>query len=109
NTIGYVVVYDPGAGQVSGSGTFWVDSDLYGPRGKGKGTDVHFGYDARYKRTTSVVPEGGLSMHRKGEFRFESTAYDYLIINDSIAVAEGAGTLNGTAGYRFRVQGADLG
>ena len=43
-----------------------------------------------------------------GEFFFRSTSYDYLIVNDAIAIAEGVGKIGNTQ-YRFRVQGIDNG
>jgi hypothetical protein len=72
------------------------------------GTIGIFGYNARY-RNDAPTPTGKTSLKLLGGFRFKSTAYDYLIVNDTVAVTEGVGRLNGEDGYRMRVQGVDNG
>lgn len=103
----FVVVYDAGAGRVSGSGWYWSGNEAYDD-GDPWGNWAHFGYRARY-RNDEPTPRGTTKLHLWGEFFFTSTAYDYLVINDTVAVAEGSGRLDGQDGYRFRVQGIDNG
>ena len=54
------------------------------------------------------MPSGRTQLRLLGDFYFRSTSYDYLIVNDAIAIAEGTGRISGQD-YRFRVQGIDNG
>ncbi|MDW3212575.1 MAG: choice-of-anchor Q domain-containing protein [Ilumatobacteraceae bacterium] len=103
----FVVVYDPEAGRVDGSGWYWSGNEAYDD-GDRWGNWAFFGYSARYKKN-ATVPSGTTKLRLLGEFYFKSTGYDYLLINDTVAVAEGVGKLDGRSGYRFRVQGVDNG
>jgi hypothetical protein len=102
----FATIYDRGAGRVTGAGSYWSGPEAY--QGGRFGRPAFFGYDARY-RGNDVVPRGITKLHLLGEFRFVSTSYDYLIINDTFAVAAGTGKFNGRSGYDFRVQGIDNG
>ena len=102
----FATIYDPGAGRVSGSGLYWSGPEAYD--GGRWGSTAIFGYNARYKGD-DPVPRGNTKLHLLGEFLFKSTSYDYLIINDTFAVAKGTGKFNGRSGYDFRVQGIDSG
>ncbi len=102
----FIVVYDPDAGGVSGSGMYWSDDSSYDDIDR-HGEWAFFGYDAKYKNNGTLKGETELLL--LGDFYFKSTAYDYLIVNDTLAVAEGVGRFNGRSGYRFRVQGIDNG
>jgi len=104
----FIVIFDPGGGRVAGSGIYWSDSDSFMGNGPPWGTIGIFGYNARY-RNDAPTPTGKTSLNLLGGFRFKSTAYDYLIVNDTVAVTEGVGRLNGEDGYRMRVQGVDNG
>ena len=97
-------MYDPTAGSVSGSGFYWSGSEAR-PSGPRWGTAAFFGYDAKYKRD-ATVPSGTTKLRLLGDFYFKSTSYDYLIVNDAMAIAEGVGKIGDTE-YRFRVQGID--
>ena len=103
----FVVVYDPSAGRVDGAGTYWSGNEAYDD-GDPWGNWAFFGYGARYQSGQST-PSGTTKLRLLGEFFFKSTAYDYLIVNDTVAVAAGVGKLDGQAGYRFTVQGIDNG
>ncbi len=107
-TYDFVVVFDPRGGRVSGSGVFWSDPQSYFGDGPRWGTISLFGYDARY-RNNSTTPVGQTQLRLVGGFSFQSTAYDYLVVNDTIAVSEGIGRIDGRGGYRMRVQGIDNG
>jgi hypothetical protein len=102
-TIGEVFVFDPNT-FVTGGG--WVNS----PQGasvddathSGKGT---FGFVARYDRSGTV--RGNLQFQLHKGISLHATSFDYLLINDGIAVFEGEGTVNGTSGYEFAVVATD--
>jgi hypothetical protein len=103
----FAVVYDPAAGRVSGAGWYWSGPEAYAEE-EPWGGPAFFGYRARY-RGTEETPRGRTKLHLLGEFFFKSTSYDYLIVNDTVAVAEGVGKIGRDDGYRFRVQGIDNG
>jgi hypothetical protein len=104
----FVVVFDPDTrGRVSGQGFYWSGPEAHAGS-PWFGSPAFFGYNARY-RNGSDVPSGKTKLKLVGEFLFESTQYDYLIVNDTLAVAEGTGTTGRNTSYRFRVQGIDNG
>jgi hypothetical protein len=104
----FAVVFDPTIrGRVNGSGFYWSGREAR-PGGSRWGAPAFFGYDARYKKN-SDLPVGDTQLRLLGDFFFRSTSYDYLIVNDAIAIAEGVGTMGGGTSYRFRVQGVDNG
>ncbi|MEM8704864.1 MAG: FG-GAP repeat protein [Actinomycetota bacterium] len=103
----FAVVYDPEGGRVSGAGWYWSGPEAYSEE-EPWGGPAFFGYRARY-RNGDDTPRGRTKLHLLGEFFFKSTSYDYLIVNDTIAVAEGTGRVGWEHGYRFRVQGIDNG
>ena len=103
----FAVVYDPTInGRVAGAGWYWSGAEAYAEE-EPWGGPAFFGYRARYKNDETL--KGKTRLHLLGEFFFKSTSYDYLIINDTMAIAEGVGKINGSTGYRFRVQGIDNG
>ena len=103
----YIVVFDPDTnGRVSGKGFYWSGAEAFAG-GSRWGAPAFFGYDTKYKRN-ATVPSGDTQLRLLGEFFFRSTSYDYLIVNDAIAIAEGVGKIGNTQ-YRFRVQGIDNG
>ena len=104
----FVVIFDPSGGKVAGSGIFWSNPQSYFGNGPRWGAVSLFGYNAQY-RNGSSKPVGQTRLNLLGGFSFQSTAYDYLVVNNTIAVTEGVGKVNGTAGYRMRVQGIDNG
>ena len=89
------------------AGWYWSGNEAYDD-GDRWGNWAFFGYGARYKKN-ATTPTGTTKLRLLGEFYFKSTGYDYLLINDTVAVAEGVGKLDGQRGYRFRVQGVDNG
>ncbi len=104
----FVVVYDPTInGRVTGSGFYWSGAEASAETSRW-GAPAFFGYDAKYKKNSSV-PTGETKLRLLGQFFFQSTQYDYLIVNDAMAIAEGTGTIGGGSEYRFRVQGIDNG
>jgi hypothetical protein len=102
-----VVVYDPSAGFVTGSG--WIDS----PAGAYKPDETltgqaTFGFVSKYKKGTSV-PDGNTEFQFKaGDLNFHSSAYDWLVVTGSdYARFKGTGTINGAGEYKFRIWAGD--
>ena len=98
----YIVVYDPAAGFVSGSG--WIDSpagaysvDDYLPTGK-----ATFGFISRYQKGRTT-PSGSteFQFHAAG-FDFKSDSYEWLVIAGDKASYKGVGTIKGVSEpYKF--------
>lgn len=96
----FFAVYDPSAGFVTGGGWFTspagsltADATL-----TGKAT---FGFVSKYKKG-ATVPSGSTQFEFKaGNFKFDSTSYDWLVVSGARAQYKGSGTVNGTGSYRF--------
>ncbi len=104
----FVVVYESENGRVNGAGWFWSSNVSYPLDDDPWGNWAFFGFRSRY-RNGEDTPRGSTRLHLLGEFYFRSTGYDYMTINDTTAVAEGTGRLDGESGYRFRIQAIDNG
>ena len=100
--IGYVAVYDPSAGFVTGGG--WINSPAGAyPAGATLTGRADFGLNAKYQ-SGSTVPVGQTEFQYKpGSVNFHSTSYAYLVVTGSRAQLRGAGTVNGISGYSFLV------
>ena len=105
----YIVVYDPGAGFVTGGG--WLTS----PTGAcqlsaacaGASGRANFGFVSRYQRGARV-PNGNTEFDfQAGQFRFTSTSYEWLVIAGSRAQYKGEGTVNGGGRYGFLLTAID--
>jgi len=97
STYQYVVVYDPNAGSVNGSG--WM------PTSAGK---AEFGFDVRYRRG-ATTPSGTLTFVLPGTL-FKATAFDWLVVTPTGATyVRGHGTVDGKGGYSFLLAVADGG
>ncbi len=101
--LGEVFVFDPDT-FVTGGG--WVDSPegamVDDPTHSGKGT---FGFVVRYDKNGAVKGNLQFSVH-KG-INLHATGFDFLFINDGIAIYEGSGKVNGVPGHDFRVVATD--
>jgi len=102
------VVYDPGAGFVTGGG--WIESPegayVPDPELTGKAS---FGFVAKYKKG-ATVPDGNTEFQFKtGGLNFHSSAYDWLVVNQGGANAQfkGTGTVNGEGEYKFMIWAQD--
>lgn len=108
-----VVIYDPGAGFVTGGG--WIDSpagayELDETRA-GKAT---FGFVSRYRQGASM-PDGNTEFQfHAGGLNFHSTAYDWLVVSGGGRMAQfkGEGTVGGQTAptgspYRFMIWAGD--
>ncbi|MGH2446067.1 MAG: hypothetical protein ACRDGD_08525 [Candidatus Limnocylindria bacterium] len=70
---------------------------------------ARFAFVSKYKKGRSV-PDGNTRFtFRAADLKFESTAYDYLIVNknDSRAQFKGTGTIDGAGTYGFMVWAID--
>ncbi|HET7233202.1 MAG TPA: choice-of-anchor L domain-containing protein [Longimicrobium sp.] len=96
----YVVVYDPGAGFVTGGG--WINSPAgayaANPALTGK---ANFGFNAKYQHG-ATVPDGQTQFNfQAAGFNFHSTAYEWLVVAGARAQYKGTGTINGSGSYNF--------
>jgi hypothetical protein len=101
----YVVIYDAGAGFVTGGG--WINS----PPGAYVGTTLtgkaNFGFVSKYKNGQSV-PSGETEFQFKaGGFNFHSTVYDWLVIAGAKAQYKGSGKVNDAGDYGFLLTATD--
>jgi hypothetical protein len=101
--LGEVFIFDPntfvtGGGWVDSPEEAWTENATH----TGKGT---FGFVARYDRDGNV--RGNLQFQLHKGIGFHATGFEYLLINDGIAVFEGEGKLNGAPGYAFVVVATD--
>ncbi|HEY5600974.1 MAG TPA: hypothetical protein VIK81_02685 [Patescibacteria group bacterium] len=100
------VVYDPGGGFVTGAG--WIDSPagayVQDPLLTGKAV---FGFNAKYQNG-ETVPEGTTHFRINSiGFNFQSTSYEWLVVNGARAQFRGLGTVNGSGNYQFTLTALD--
>jgi PKD repeat protein len=98
----YIVVYNPDGGFVTGGG--WINSPLGAmpgnPTAAGK---AHFAFVSKYKRGAHV-PDGDTKFKfSAGNFDFESTSYDWMVISGAKARYRGTGKVNGGGNYGFQI------
>lgn len=103
---GYVVVYDPNGGFVTGGG--WIDSPVGAsteyPTAVGRAS---FGFVSRYQKGANK-PGGETEFQFKaGNLNFHSTSYDWLVISGARAQYKGSGTINNAGDYGFLLTGID--
>lgn len=102
----YVVVYDPEAGFVTGSG--WIDSPAGAyaadPSLAGRAT---FGFVSRYQQGASAPSGETRFQFRIADLSFSSTAYDWLVVSGPKAQYKGSGTINGAGEYGFLLTAND--
>ncbi|HEX5829094.1 MAG TPA: PKD domain-containing protein [Candidatus Limnocylindrales bacterium] len=104
-----VVIYDPGAGFVTGGGFVNVVA------GSCKLTDVcgtatgkaNFGFVSQYKKGASVPTGQTEFQFQAGNLNFHSEAYQSLVVSGWKAQYRGTGKINGVAGYSFTVTAYD--
>lgn len=101
--LGEVFVFDPntfvtGGGWVTSPTGAWADQ----PSHTGKAT---FGFVVRYDKTGTV--RGSLEVQLHKGLNLHATAFEYLLINDGVAIFEGTGKVNGESGYSFEVVATD--
>jgi hypothetical protein len=108
NTFQYVVVYDSSTGFVTGSG--WINSPAGAykadPTLTGKAT---FGFVSKYQKG-ATVPTGNTEFRfQAGNLNFQSTSYQWLVVNQNGTNAQfkGTGTINGSGSYTFVIWATD--
>ncbi|MBI2613808.1 MAG: hypothetical protein HYW62_03470 [Candidatus Levybacteria bacterium] len=101
-----VVIYDPSAGFVTGSGSFNSQLGAYiqNPTVTGQ---LKFNIQAKYNGN-NTVPAGKINLDFKGgNFSFDSTSLQWLVINGNKAVLKGIGTINGSGSYAIFISVID--
>jgi hypothetical protein len=101
-----VVVYDPGAGFVTGGG--WIDSPAGAyaadPTLTGR---ANFGFVSKYQKG-ATTPTGQTEFQFKaGSFNFHSSSYDWLVVAGARAIYKGTGTVNGAGNFGFQLTAID--
>lgn len=108
SSFNYVVVYDPSAGFTTGGGWFNSPAGAYAANPTLTG-QANFGLNAKYK-SGSTVPTGNTDFEfPAANLNFNSTSYDWLVINGNQAQYQGSGTINGAGNYGFLVTALDNG
>ncbi len=102
----YVVVYDPGAGFVTGGG--WINSPAGAyaadPAMTGR---ANFGFVSKYQKGANT-PLGETEFQFKaGNLNFHSTVYEWLVVAGAKAQYKGSGTINGAGDYGFLLTATD--
>jgi PKD repeat protein len=105
-TFQYLVIYDPNGGFVTGAG--WINSPLgsYAPDMLLEGT-ARFGFVSKYQNGASLPTGETKFIYQLAGFKFESTAYDWLVVAGIKAQYKGSGTVNGTGDYGFLLTAHD--
>ena len=102
----YVVVYDPNGGFVTGGG--WIDSPAgaYGPDPTLSGR-ANFGFVSKYQPGANVPTGNTEFQFKEGNFNFQSTVYEWLVVAGAKAQYKGSGKVNGAGDYRFLLTAID--
>ena len=109
---GFLPVYDPTAGFVTGGG--WIYSEpgyctsAYSTvcaEAEGK---AHFGFVSRYQKG-ATTPTGNTEFQfQAGNLNFKSTSYQWLVVQGyTKATYKGYGTINGSGNYKFLLAAYD--
>ncbi len=102
----FVVIYDPNGGFVTGGG--WIDSPagdyVFDPTLAGKAT---FGFNSRYQKGKTVPTGETQFQFQAGDFKFHSTAYEWLVVSGAKAQYKGVGQVNGAGNYGFLLTATD--
>jgi PKD repeat protein len=102
----YIVVYDPGAGFVTGGGWIHSPEGAYAPESTLTGK-ANFGFVSKYKKGAST-PTGQTQFQFKvANLNFHSSEYEWLVIAGAKAMYKGTGTINGEGEYRFILSAID--
>ena len=99
---GYVVVYDPSGGFVTGGG--WIDSPVgaYVPDPDAAGP-ARFGFVSQYKKGATVPTGSTQFQFQAGDVNLHSNQFEWLVVSGARAQFRGTGSVNGVDGYRFTV------
>jgi PKD repeat protein len=101
-----VVIYDPSAGFVTGGG--WITSPLGAyvadPTLTGR---ANFAFVSRYQRGTTVPTGETEFIFQLAGLRFQSTAYEWLVVSGARAQFKGSGAINGAGNFGFLLTATD--
>jgi uncharacterized protein YegL len=103
---GFVVVFDPDGGFVTGGGWITSPAGAY-PADPGASGRANFGFVSKYQKG-ATVPTGNTEFQfQAGNLNFHSTDYQWLVVAGSKAQYKGTGTVNGVSGYSFMLTATD--
>ncbi|MCC6190536.1 MAG: hypothetical protein IT318_16025 [Anaerolineales bacterium] len=105
-TFEYVVVYDPQAGFVTGSGSIESPPGAYAAVSGLTGI-AKFRFTSRYQRGANVPTGTTQFRFQVANLNFQSTNYQWLVISGDKAKFKGFGTINGVGGYGFLLTATD--
>ncbi|MBN1999913.1 T9SS type A sorting domain-containing protein [candidate division KSB1 bacterium] len=102
----YIVIYDAGAGFVTGGG--WIESPagayVVDPTLTGK---ANFGFVSKYEKG-ATTPSGQTEFNFKvADLNFHSSEYQWLVIAGPKAMFKGIGTINNEGNYGFLLSAID--
>ena len=105
-TCGFVVVFDPDGGFVTGGG--WINSPAGAyPADPGASGRANFGFVSKYKKG-ATVPTGSTEFQfQTGNLNFHSDVYQWLVVAGTKAQYKGTGAVNGVSGYSFMLTATD--
>jgi uncharacterized protein YegL len=105
-TCGFVVVYDPNGGFVTGGGWLMSPDGAY-PADPSASGRANFGFVSKYKKG-ATVPTGSTEFQfQAGGLNFHSEDYQWLVVAGTKAQYKGTGTVNGISGYSFMLTATD--
>jgi hypothetical protein len=105
-TLQYVVVYDPDAGFVTGSGWITSPAGAYAANPALAGR-ASFGFVSRYQNGATVPSGQTRFSFQAGDLDFRGTAYEWLVVSGARAQYKGTGTINGSGSYSFLLTAID--
>ncbi|HTL86285.1 MAG TPA: PKD domain-containing protein [Acidimicrobiia bacterium] len=101
-----VVVFDPGAGFVTGGGSINspIGALLANPAATGPAT---FAFVAKYVKGSSTPTGNTQFRFQAGNFLLDATAFDWLTVSGARAQYKGTATVNGQTGFGFLITVVD--
>jgi PKD repeat protein len=106
---GYIVVYDPSGGFVTGGGWIWspIGACRLAPTCNGAKGKASFGFVAKYEKG-ATTPSGNTEFQfHAGNLTFKATSYEWLVVAGAKAKYKGEGTINGAGQYGFMLTAID--
>jgi hypothetical protein len=102
----YVVVYDSGAGFVTGGG--WIMSPVVsGMPYMSVSGKANFGFVSKYQKGANVPTGNTEFQFQTANLNFHSEVYQWLVISGAKAQYKGTGTINGAGNYGFLLTATD--
>jgi hypothetical protein len=105
---GYLVIYDPSAGFVTGGG--WIKYSGASCRlaaCAGLGGQADFGFVSKYLKGANVPTGNTRFEFHAGTLAFASTSYEWLVVGGGRAQFKGVGKINGQGDYGFLLTAVD--